>query len=750
MQGDGGTIQLHAPPTNDELIEIYRQTGNAEDFERIVRRFAALVLSECRRVTNNAHDAEDASQLVFLALAMEIKSGTDIRRLSPWLQRVARRQALKIVRSKTRRKRREDAVSRQELQPHNGDAPLDAVVTSGIVRDAIDELPERYRLPVILHYFGGLDLNRIAAELKLKRPAVATRLHRGRKMLEGHLAKRGMRLENGTLASLLAILVPAGVVEGIMAASGGMKVPAQMHAAATLPTVIGNTLRALAVTAVRRPIAVAAITASLACCGSGMAWAIRTGAIDVRKFMHLDVQQIFHRALPQAPTLRVQIRTSAAPAKRPPETFVTAIPAAAPAPRIQPKLSPLPSQAIAAPSQPQRSFELASSQSATIPSKPETASAPPSQKFNLAFSGEIILASAKGSDDRLLQTSGDVAVDRLVIGEAGSAQLNITGGKLEAGEILIGEQTGSHGEMRVAGGEVVLTSSSGGLFIGGGGSGKLSLGNDNAPGWITSMNGIAPPVVIGTQGRLEGWGGLSTGGSLVNNGVVVGDGHDHTRALDLSKFKDVQSTVSGDGAHRGWYVQRGGQVKLPPLAILAGDGAYTWGDSNAADVPSLVNSLRLYVHDQPIATSVSITLRTVALGNPLDITLPTEVSLAGLWQVDGEGFDPSRLEVLLHYNELAANVVYPGESGLELLAHEGNEWRVAEKMTRDEMRDLIYGELDGPFDYLAVGVPWWTDANAIASSQALPQGVTPAPEPAAGVMVAIGMTFLLRRRRAPS
>ncbi len=82
---------------------MYRLSNEAEDFERIVRRFAALVLCECRRVTGNIYDAEDASQMVFLALAMEIKSGSMIRQPGAWLKRVARRQALKVVRSRTRR-----------------------------------------------------------------------------------------------------------------------------------------------------------------------------------------------------------------------------------------------------------------------------------------------------------------------------------------------------------------------------------------------------------------------------------------------------------------------------------------------------------------------------------------------------------------------------------------------------------------------------------------------------------------------
>jgi RNA polymerase sigma-70 factor (ECF subfamily) len=111
-----------------------------------VQRFAALVFSECRRVTANSHDAEDASQLVFLALAIQIKSGTSIERLPSWLQRVAQRQALKIVRARTRHRRREDAARRREVQVADLDGEMDAAVTAGIVREAIDQLHEKYRL----------------------------------------------------------------------------------------------------------------------------------------------------------------------------------------------------------------------------------------------------------------------------------------------------------------------------------------------------------------------------------------------------------------------------------------------------------------------------------------------------------------------------------------------------------------------------------------------------------------------------
>ena len=158
----------------EDLLELYRRTGGADDFERVVARYAALVYGECRRVTRDAHDAEDAAQLAFLALAIELRSGETIKRPAGWLQRVAKRQALKIVRSRGRRKHREDAARRNEM------LSIDSVridsstrdATASLRREAIDALPERHRLTLVLHYRGGINLEAIARERGLTRTAV--------------------------------------------------------------------------------------------------------------------------------------------------------------------------------------------------------------------------------------------------------------------------------------------------------------------------------------------------------------------------------------------------------------------------------------------------------------------------------------------------------------------------------------------------------------------------------------------------
>jgi len=49
----------------------------------------------------------------------------------------------------------------------------------------LDKLPAKYRLPLILHYFGGLKPEDMAKELGCKPSTLGVRLHRGRKAAGG-------------------------------------------------------------------------------------------------------------------------------------------------------------------------------------------------------------------------------------------------------------------------------------------------------------------------------------------------------------------------------------------------------------------------------------------------------------------------------------------------------------------------------------------------------------------------------------
>lgn len=194
-----------------DLLADFEATGNQAPFEEIVRRYAGMVYNVCYQVSKDAHDAEDATQAVFLTLAVRSKTSQKIQYLGPWLQRVAQRLSLDMKRSKRRRSAREMKhhdinIGRWEENNEPTDLGMDEL--RGILRDEIDRLPAKYRAPLILHYFGGLKPEEMSTQLGIKSNTLGVRLHRARKMLGESLQKRGVVVGGAMLSTALATLIP--------------------------------------------------------------------------------------------------------------------------------------------------------------------------------------------------------------------------------------------------------------------------------------------------------------------------------------------------------------------------------------------------------------------------------------------------------------------------------------------------------------------------------------------------------------
>lgn len=214
-------------PNARELLAEFKASGDQHAFEEIVRRYAGMVFGVCLRTTRNTHDAEDATQAVFLSLAAQCKAGEGVRFVGPWLQQVAKRVSLDIKRSRKRRQAREHrhhemhgAVNGEmngNAQTGAGKAAVDVDELKGVLGEELSQLPAKYRLPLILHYFGGLTRDEMAKELNCKPATLGVRIHRGREMLGRRLHERGAAPEGLVLSSLLAGSIQSGVSDALVA-----------------------------------------------------------------------------------------------------------------------------------------------------------------------------------------------------------------------------------------------------------------------------------------------------------------------------------------------------------------------------------------------------------------------------------------------------------------------------------------------------------------------------------------------------
>src|SRR4029077_16513314 len=164
----------------------FRDSGDPEAFETIVRRHARTVLGVCRRILVEPHAAEDAFQATFLQLVRKARTLRSPVALAAWLYATARRTAL--------RHRRPVPPSPAAGPPISGQSPLDMLTARELlaaIEDEIARLPGRYQLPLILCYLDGLTKRQAAERLGLSLGALCGRLERGRDRLRAALVRRG-------------------------------------------------------------------------------------------------------------------------------------------------------------------------------------------------------------------------------------------------------------------------------------------------------------------------------------------------------------------------------------------------------------------------------------------------------------------------------------------------------------------------------------------------------------------------------
>lgn len=204
----GPTHPLVGPDPEAGLIERMR-AGDDTAFEEVLALAGGRMLAVARRMLGREEDAQDAVQDAFLSAFKSLDRFDGRSRLTTWLHSIVVNACLMKLRTQRRRGGPERAI--EEFLPaflEDGHQARDTprwkpIEETGIeqrelrdlVRAKINELPEQYRVVLMLRDIEELSTEETAQALNMTVNAVKTRLHRARQALRGLLEPHMAALE---------------------------------------------------------------------------------------------------------------------------------------------------------------------------------------------------------------------------------------------------------------------------------------------------------------------------------------------------------------------------------------------------------------------------------------------------------------------------------------------------------------------------------------------------------------------------
>src|SRR5262245_17732845 len=153
-----------------------------DEVQDLFERHRDDVYRTTHRILRNDADALDATQATFLNALQALPSLKETDKFPGWVRRIAVNVALGMRR--TRVVERAYGESARPAEP----APALSASDYEVLQRAVNELPDDYRLPIVLHHSEGLSYDEISRIMDCPRGTVGTNIHRGLERLRLALA----------------------------------------------------------------------------------------------------------------------------------------------------------------------------------------------------------------------------------------------------------------------------------------------------------------------------------------------------------------------------------------------------------------------------------------------------------------------------------------------------------------------------------------------------------------------------------
>jgi RNA polymerase sigma-70 factor (ECF subfamily) len=200
------------------------------EFAEQAMPFMSALYAAAMRMTRNPADAEDLVQETYLRAYRGFGGFQQGTNLKAWLYRILTNTFINSYRAKQRRPDETDLEEVEDLYLYRRLGGLEAAslgrsaedelmdfFTDAEVKEAVEALPEQFRLAVILADLEGFAYKEIAEILDIPIGTVMSRLHRGRKALQkrlyGFAVSRGLA-DAANDPNNTAAVAPGGATDG--------------------------------------------------------------------------------------------------------------------------------------------------------------------------------------------------------------------------------------------------------------------------------------------------------------------------------------------------------------------------------------------------------------------------------------------------------------------------------------------------------------------------------------------------------
>lgn len=180
----------------DVALMLRVKEGDVEAFELLVELHQSAVIGTVAKMLGGASEAEDIAQQVFIRIWKSAKRYQPKAKFTTWMFTITRN----LVFNETRRRKRKPTVSveereeesHQQVEDVHSTTPDQDALHSELERavdDAIQALPEKQRLAVVLRRYEEMPYDEISRVLSMSVPAVKSLLFRARTQLKESLEK---------------------------------------------------------------------------------------------------------------------------------------------------------------------------------------------------------------------------------------------------------------------------------------------------------------------------------------------------------------------------------------------------------------------------------------------------------------------------------------------------------------------------------------------------------------------------------